>query len=255
MNSNKESLTLWDEYASSGKSSVREQLIMEYSYIVKFVAGRLSVYFGMNVDYDDLVGYGILGLIDAIDRYDVSKGVKFETYASVRIRGAIIDNVRNMDWIPRSLRQKGKTIERVYWELESELGHAATEKQVADRLGMSLERFNKLVRDINLSTVMSLDDILEKNFDSKMNGTSISKAEKPEGYMELVEVREVLGKAIGKLPDKERRVITLYYYECLTLKEISIIMGVSESRISQLHTKAITRLNLKLAKDKKVLLS
>jgi len=255
MNSNKESLTLWDEYASSGKSSVREQLIMEYSYIVKFVAGRLSVYFGMNVDYDDLVGYGILGLIDAIDRYDVSKGVKFETYASVRIRGAIIDNVRNMDWIPRSLRQKSKTIERVYWELESELGHPASEKQVADRLGMSLERFNKLVRDINLSTVVSLDDILEKNFDAKTTGSSINKTEKPEGYMELVEVREVLGKAIGKLPEKERKIITLYYYECLTLKEISIIMGVSESRISQLHTKAIGRLNVKLAKDKKVLLS
>lgn len=255
MNSNKESLTLWNEYVSSGKDSVREQLIMEYSYIVKFVAGRLSVYFGMNVDYDDLIGYGILGLIDAIDKYDVAKGVKFETYASLRIRGAIIDNVRNMDWVPRSLRQKSKVIERTYWELESELGHSATEKQVADRLGMSLDKFNKLVRDINISTVMSLDDILEKDFDSTMNGSSINKLEKPEGYMEIIEVREVLAKAINKLPEKERKVVTLYYYESLTLKEISVIMGVSESRISQIHTKAVSRLNLKLAKDRKVLLS
>ena len=255
MNSDKKSLRLWDEYASSGKSSVREQLIMEYSYIVKFVAGRLSMYFGMNVDYDDLIGYGILGLIDAIDRYDVTKGVKFETYASLRIRGAIIDNVRNLDWVPRSLRQKSKTIESTYWELESELGHPATEKQVADRLGMSLAKFNKLVRDINLSTVMSLEDIIEKNFDSTVGGTTISRGEKPEAYMEMVEIRTVLSKAISKLPEKERKVVTLYYYESLTLKEISIIMGVTESRISQIHTKAIARLNLRLQKDKKVLMS
>ena len=231
MISNDNNMDLWKEYAVSKESMIREKLIVEYSYIVKFVAGRLSVYFGQNVEYDDLIGYGILGLIDAIDKFDVTKGVKFETYASLRIRGAIIDSIRNLDWVPRSLRQKSKAIERAYWELENELGHSATDKQVADKMGISLEKFNKLVRDVNLSTILSLDEVLEQNFDATMNGSSINKEEKPEGYLEIVEVRTLLAR------------------------EISAIMEVSESRVSQLHTKAISRLGVKLAKDRKVLMN
>lgn len=255
MISNDNNMDLWKEYAVSKESMIREKLIVEYSYIVKFVAGRLSVYFGQNVEYDDLIGYGILGLIDAIDKFDVTKGVKFETYASLRIRGAIIDSIRNLDWVPRSLRQKSKAIERAYWELENELGHSATDKQVADKMGISLEKFNKLVRDVNLSTILSLDEVLEQNFDATMNGSSINKEEKPEGYLEIVEVRTLLAREIRKLPQKERKVIALYYYEGLTLREISAIMEVSESRVSQLHTKAISRLGVKLAKDRKVLMN
>ena len=255
MISNDNNLNLWKEYAISKETMIREKLIVEYSYIVKFVAGRLSVYFGQNVEYDDLIGYGILGLIDAIDKFDVTKGVKIETYASLRIRGAIIDSIRNLDWVPRSLRQKSKAIERAYWELENELGHSATDKQVADKMGISLEKFNKLVRDVNLSTILSLDEVLEQNFDATMNGSSINKEEKPEGYLEIVEIRTMLAKEIRKLPQKERKVIALYYYEGLTLREISAIMEVSESRVSQLHTKAISRLSVKLAKDRKVLMN
>lgn len=251
---NKKNETLWREYAASGKSSIREQLIMEYAYIVKFVAGRLSVYFGMNVEYDDLVGYGVLGLIDAIDRYDVTKGVKFETYAALRIRGSIIDSVRDMDWVPRSLRQRSKQIEKTYWELENELGHAATEKQVAERMGIPIEKFNKIVRDINLATVLSLNDIVEQRFETKMRNLNINREERPEGYLEMIEIKSILADAIDKLTDKEKRVITLYYYESLTLKEISFFLGVSESRVSQLHTKAISKLEGKLAKDKKMLM-
>ena len=249
-----EDISLWNEYKQTNSAELKEALILKYAPLVKFVAGRIGIYFGGNVEYDDLVSYGIFGLIDAIDKFDVGKSVKFRTYASLRIRGAIIDSVRNLDWIPRSLRQKSKELEKLYVELENELGHTATDEDMAKRLGMSVEDFGKMINDINISSLVSLDEFLEKNYDHGISPKETSKEMQPEGYIEKNELKSILSKSIDLLPEKEKLVISLYYYEELTLKEISVIMNVSESRISQLHTKAILRLKGKLDRQKNILM-
>ncbi|HOQ38289.1 MAG TPA: FliA/WhiG family RNA polymerase sigma factor [Acetivibrio sp.] len=250
---NAKQLELWKQYSDTKNPAIKEQLIVEYSNIVKYIAGRLSLYFGSNVEYDDLIGYGIFGLIDAIEKFDLKKGVKFETYASLRIRGAIIDSIRELDWVPRSLRQKNKVLEKAYSELENELGHSASDKEVADRLGISVQELNKLLGEVSLTSMVSLEEFLEQNYEIGVSSSSGSADEKPEGYLEMAELREILVDAISKLPEKEKMVVSLYYFEDLTLKEISAIMKVSESRISQLHTKAILRLRGKLARHKSIL--
>lgn len=244
---------LWHQYSETKSPAIKEKLIIEYSHIIKYVAGRLSIYFGSNVEYDDLIGYGVFGLIDAIDKFDVNKGVKFETYASLRIRGAIIDSIRELDWVPRSLRQKNKELERVYAEVENELGHSASDQEVADKLGISLDEFYKLLNEVNLSSLVSLEEFLEQNYESGANLAGACKEDRPEGYMEVTELKEILVDAISKLPEKEKTVVSFYYFDDLTLKEISAIMNVSESRISQLHTKAILRLRGKLARHRALL--
>jgi RNA polymerase sigma factor FliA len=246
-------LELWKEYKASKDPATREKIILEYSHLVKYVAGRLSIYFGSNVDYDDLVGFGIFGLIDAIDKFDLSKGVKFETYASLRIRGSIIDSIREMDWVPRSLRQKNKELERVYTELENQLGHSASDKEVAERMGISMTDFYKLLNDVSVSSLVSLEDFLEQNYEIGIEYRSGNRDERPESYLELSEMKDILVNAISKLPEKEKYVVSLYYFNELTLKEISLIMKVSESRISQLHTKAILRMRGKLARHRSIL--
>ncbi|MFZ5987413.1 MAG: FliA/WhiG family RNA polymerase sigma factor [Bacillota bacterium] len=250
---NNKQLELWRQYSDTKDPAIKEKLIVEYSHIVKYVAGRLSIYFGSNVEYDDLIGYGVFGLIDAIDKFDINKGVKFETYASLRIRGSIIDSIRELDWVPRSLRQKNKELEKVYAEVENELGHSASDQEVADKLGISLEELNKLLNEVNLSSMISLEEFLEQNYEIGVTTSSVNREDRPEGYMEITELREILVDAIGKLPEKEKTVVSLYYFEDLTLKEISAIMKVSESRISQLHTKAILRLRGKLARHRSIL--
>ena len=241
---------LWKQYSETKSLAIREKLIIEYSPLVKFVAGRLSIYFGTHVEYDDLVSFGVFGLIDAIDKFDITKGVKFETYASLRIRGSIIDSIRELDWVPRSLRQKSKDLEKVYTELENELGHAASDKEIAERLGITTEDFSKLLNEVNVSTMMSLDEFLEQNYEIGVETNNVLKDGIPENYVEINELKHTLADAINKLPDKEKLVVSLYYYEDLTLKEISAIMSVSESRVSQLHTKAILRLRGKLSRWK-----
>ncbi len=245
---------LWKQYNETKSPVIREKLIIEYSPLVKFVAGRLSIYFGSHIDYDDLVSFGVFGLIDAIDKYDLSKGVKFETYASLRIRGAIIDSIREMDWAPRSLRQKSKELEKAYSEVENELGHAASDREIADRMGISLDEFSKLLNEVNISSMMSLDEFLEQNYEIGVDSNNVLKDSIPEDYIEITELKSILGDAINRLPEKEKMVVSFYYYEELTLKEISAIMGVSESRISQLHTKAILRLRGKLSRQKSTLM-
>lgn len=251
--SSKDQKELWKLYHETRDPAIRETLILEYSHLIKFIAGRLNIYFGSNVEYDDLVSFGVFGLIDAIDKYDMNKGVKFETYASLRIRGSIIDSIRDMDWVPRSLRQKNKELEKAYWEVENELGHSATDKEIADKLGISTDEFYKLLNDVNVTSMVSLEDFLEQNYEVGTDITSTSSSDRPEHEAELNELRGILGESIEKLPEKEKMVLTLYYYEELTLKEISAIMKVSESRISQLHTKAIMRLRGKLARQKSLL--
>jgi RNA polymerase sigma factor for flagellar operon FliA len=242
---------LWEQYRTTKDTHIREKLIIEYSYLVKYIAGRLSIYFGSNVEHDDLISYGIFGLIDAIEKFDINKGVKFETYASLRIRGAIIDSIRELDWVPRSLRQKSKELERIYQELESELGHSATDFDVAKKMGISIEEFHKFLSNVSISTVISLDEYFEQNFELGIKIPDEKDEDVPEKNALINEIKEILAEAINNLPEREKYVITLYYFEELTLKEISKIMNVSESRISQLHTKAILRMKAKLEMLKK----
>ena len=189
---NMKQLELWKKYSVKKDTGTRDKLIVEYSHLVKYVAGRLSIYFGSNVDYDDLVGFGVFGLIDAIDKFDLGKGVKFETYASLRIRGSIIDSIREMDWVPRSLRQKNKELERVYSEIENKLGHSASDEEVAKTLGITMKEFYKLLSDVSVATMVSLEDFMEQNHEIGGGVANTNKEDRPEGYLEIVETKEIL---------------------------------------------------------------
>ena len=234
-------VNLWEVYSKTKATGIREELILKYTYLVKYVAGRLYASYGNNVEFDDLVSYGIFGLIDAIDKYDFARGVKFETYAQLRIRGAIIDQLREIDWLPRSVRQKSKELEKAYYELESKLGRPATDEEVAESFGLSIEDFQKKIQSITAYSIVSLDDLLEQKREVTSSEED-KQVETPENVIENEEVREILASTINTLPDKEKKVVSLYYYEELTYKEIGKLLNISESRVSQLHTKAIIRL-------------
>lgn len=237
---------LWQEYKKNGDSHIREQLIIEYSKLVKIVAGRLCMYLGNNVDYDDLVGYGIFGLIDAIDKFDYGKNVKFETYASLRIRGSILDQIRKMDWIPRSLRQKQKKIDFAILKIESDTGKVATDDEIAQELGISVDELNNWQGQTKASNIISLEEYIEAGSEVRVSAGNTEKFLQPEQVMEKNELKEKIVEAIEGLTEKEKSVITLYYYEEMTLKEISMVLEVSESRVSQLHTKALNKMKTKL---------
>lgn len=243
----------WRAYRQSKSPKLKEQLILEYAPMVKHVAGRLLIHIGQHVEYDDLVSYGIFGLLDAIEKFNIDKGVKFETYASLRIRGAIIDNIRKMDWVPRTLRQKNKEYEQLCVQMEAELGREATEAELADKLKLSVEETRELTRKSTVLSLVSLDDYLEQNYEGAFGLGSPE--DTPEGHFDKQELHRMLTETIDKLSEKEKTVVTLYYFEDLTLKEISGIMGVSESRVSQIHSKAIIRMQAKLGKFKAVLFS
>ena len=233
---------LWQSYMTNRSSETRDQLIMEYAQLVKLVAGRMNMYLGYNVEYDDLVGYGIFGLIDAIDKFDYGKNVKFETYASLRIRGAILDQIRKMDWIPRSLRQKQKKIDAAMAKIEAETGHVATDEDIAKELGISGDELLEWQGQTKATNLISLDEYTEAGSEVKMDSIGNSHFEQPEEAIEKEELKQLMAKAIESLTEKERLVITLYYYEEMTLKEISLTLEVSESRVSQLHTKALIKM-------------
>lgn len=242
-----EKLRLWEEYSKNKTPELREQIIIEYAGLVKIVAGKLSIYLGYNVEYDDLVGYGMFGLIDAIDKYDFDKGVKFETYASLRIRGAVLDQVRRMDWLPRTVRQKQKRIDAAYQKLEAANGQFASDEEIAAELEISVEELGQWQAQTKAAGIVSLDEYLEQGSENGIVETSDSEEyAQPEKQLEQKEMKELLVQSLEALTEKEKKVILLYYYEELTLKEISEVLEVSESRISQLHTKAIQRLRLKL---------
>ncbi|MBQ1171853.1 MAG: FliA/WhiG family RNA polymerase sigma factor [Lachnospiraceae bacterium] len=238
---------LWQDYYRLKSPELREKLIIEYAPLVKLVAGRLSMYLGYNVEYDDLVGYGVFGLIDAIDKFDVMKDVKFETYASLRIRGAILDQIRKMDWIPRTIRQRQKKIETVMKEIEAAKGRAATDEEIASALGISDDEYTDWQSQMKITGVVSLNEYIEQGgpelaADKNRNAGF----EMPEEVVEQVELKEKLKESLEVLTPKERKVVVLYYYEDLTLKEISRVLEVSESRVSQLHTKALVKMKAKL---------
>lgn len=234
---------VWIQYTKTHNVQLKEMLTEHYVHLVKLVAGRLGIYLNQYIDIDDLVGYGVLGLIDAVDKFDPTKNVKFETYASLRIRGAILDAIRKLDWIPRTLRKKQKDIDRAYVELEMKLGRPPVDQEVAESLNISLEEYNTLLKEVNVSTLVSIDENIYHFESIKDHNAQI-----PEHYVEENEMKHTLASVIEQLPEREKKVIFLYYYEELTLKEISRVLEVSESRVSQLHTKAVSRLRVSMAK-------
>lgn len=237
---------LWADYSKNHEAEVREKIIIEYAPLVKIVAGRLSMYLGYNVEYDDLVGYGIFGLIDAIDKYDYGKGIKFETYASLRIRGAILDQIRKMDWIPRTVRQKQKKIDEAIKQVEMKTGKTATDEEIACELGITEDEFGTWQSQLKVTNIVSLNEFEETGPEPVMDATHNSHFAEPEDVVTENELKQMLIESLDLLTEKERKVIELYYYEDLTLKEISQILEVTESRVSQLHTKALVKMRKKM---------
>ena len=233
---------LWEMYQIKQTPELREQIILEYAPLVKVVAGRLSMYLGYNVEYDDLVSYGIFGLIDAIDKFDMDKEVKFETYASLRIRGAILDQIRKMDWIPRTVRQKQKKIDEAIKKVEMQTGKTALDEEVARELGVTGDELTEWQSQLKVTNIVSLNEFIEQGTEPVMDARHNSHFIQPEEQVQETELREKLQEAMEQLTEKEKKVILLYYYEDLTLKEISKVLEVSESRISQLHTKALSKM-------------
>jgi RNA polymerase sigma factor for flagellar operon FliA len=245
--------TLWRAYRADPQSKpLRDRLILTYAPLVKYVAGRLASGLPAHVDDDDLVSYGVLGLMGAIERYDPERDVKFETYAITRIRGSIIDELRAMDWVPRSVRARARDIERAIGELERRLHRAPSDEEIAKKLGISEEELDDSLTDISRSSIAALDELWTVNTGSGDQVAMIDTIEDadapdPQGSLSQAELKEAVGDAIARLPEREKLVVTLYYYEELTLREIGEVLGVTESRVSQLHTKAILRLKGRMA--------
>lgn len=238
---------LWTEYHKNKTQELREKIILEYAPLVKVVAGRLSMYLGYNVEYEDLCSYGIFGLIDAIDKFDSMKEVKFETYASLRIRGSILDQIRKMDWIPRTIRQKQKKIDAIIHKIEGEKGRPATDEEIAIGLGLTDEEYTQWQSEMKVTGLISLNEYLDQGSEIPTDSNASSRHfDTPETVVERNEMTEMVRASLDLLTEKERRVIELYYYEELTLKEISRILEVTESRVSQLHTKALAKMKTKM---------
>jgi RNA polymerase sigma factor for flagellar operon FliA len=246
-----DTLDLWRTYRRSGDRALRDRLILTYAPLVKYVAGRLGSGLPAHVDEGDLVSYGLLGLIAAIERYDPDRDVKFETYAIARIKGSILDELRAMDWVPRSVRSRAREIERAMTELESKLGRAPNDEEIAVKVGITVEELESSLTDISRSSIAALDELWTV---SGSGGDQIAlidtiedtQGPEPQSAFAQTEMREAVADAISRLPEREKLVITLYYYEDLTLREIGEVLGVTESRVSQLHTKAILRLKARL---------
>lgn len=247
-----EEVKMWKKYKRTKSQAQHEEIVKKYLYLVKYVAGRVAIGLPPNVEFNDLVSYGILGLFDAINKYDVSQGNKFETYAVSRIRGSIMDELRKLDWAPRLLRKKAREIEKKCKELEEKHGRTATDDELADALNISISELNSIYSDLNSTTFLSLDEVWQNDDGNK----PISRLQTIEdslitnqfNYVHQNEVKDILAGAIDELPEKEKLVIVLYYYENLTLREIGEILDVSESRVCQIHTKVVTRLRSHLSK-------
>lgn len=237
---------LWQIYSKTKDKQVRKKLIEKYIGLVKIVAGRMYNYYGSKIEYDDLVSFGVLGLIDSIERFDIDRNIKFETYAQIRIKGAIVDNIRKLDWIPRSLRKKSKEIQNEMLKLENKLGRTPSNAELAEHLNIPLKELEETLANTVNFNVTSLEDLLANKGEYIIDdGKDI---DMPEEVFEKKELKEILGAIIDSLPNNQKTVISLYYYEELTYKEISKIMELSESRISQIHSKAILNIRNKLFK-------
>ncbi len=245
---------MWDGYKTAGTREVRDQLILHYSPLVKYVAGRVAVGLPQNVEQSDLVSYGIFGLIDAIEKFDPARKIKFETYAIARIKGAIIDELRAIDWVPRSIRAKARSIERAYSKLENELKRTPEDHEIAAELGLKLDELNDTLSRISLVGLVPLDEMVGGDAEDG-GGPTLGETlpaddeHDPVASYEIDEMRHILAGAITAMPERERLVLTLYYYEGMTLAEIGEVLGVTESRVCQIHTKSVLQLRAKLAES------
>jgi RNA polymerase sigma factor for flagellar operon FliA len=241
---------LWARYKGVQDPEARDELILNYSPLVKYVAGRLASSLPQTVDTADLISYGIFGLIDAIEKFDLTRAIKFETYAIARIKGAIIDELRAMDWVPRSVRSRAREIEQTYVALENELRRVPDDQEVADRMGITVKEFGAILAKLSYTSVVSFEELWvggeRDDAQSAIGSIRDESAADPVAMFESVEIKDILADAIERLPEREKTVVALYYYEGLTLKEIGQVLGVTESRVSQLHTKAVLRLRARL---------
>ena len=241
---------LWAEFKKTGDTRQRDTLIVHYSPLVKYVAGRVAVGLPQNVEQADLVSYGIFGLIDAIEKFDLERGFKFETYAIARIKGAIIDELRSIDWVPRSVRAKARSLEKAYGKLESELRRTPTDAELAAELDVSDTQLQQTFSQISFIGLVALDETLsgaDRGETVSLGDTVPDSAPGPVASYEVEEMRQVLAEAINGMPEREKIVLTLYYYEGLTLAEIGEVLGVTESRVCQIHTKSVIHLRAKIA--------
>ena len=246
---------LWDRFIKNNSDQeIRDYFVMKYAPLVKYVAGKVSMGMPQNIEFDDLVSYGTFGLMDAIGKFDPARGIKFKTYAMTRIKGAIFDELRSIDWIPRSIRQKAKQVDMIVSELENKLGRTVEEEEIAQEMGISGDEFQSLLNKLSGTSMLSLNEIWYLGDDSDelsiLETLEAPESLNPDVLIEKEEIRDFIIEAIQKLPDKEKKVIVLYYYEDLTLKEIGEVLEVTESRVSQLHTKAIMRLRGRLGRIK-----
>lgn len=243
---------LWEEYVANRNLQVREELLVKYLPLVKYVAGRMMFSLPASVDYNDLLSAGIMGLIGALDRFDPQQGVKFETFVLPRIKGAILDELRTLDWAPRSLRSKARLLEKTSQQLEKELGRAATDQEVARELKMEISEYDGVLRDVTMASLLSLDGSLGEESEHLISMYDLlenPQSENPYRNLEHEEVKKLLIEAIETLNEQERIVMALYYYEELTLREIGQVLNITESRVSQIHSKAIETLKHTLQRE------
>ncbi|MEA2432557.1 MAG: polymerase sigma factor FliA [Actinomycetota bacterium] len=247
-----DSLTVaWGDYKASQSPAARDALILHYSPLVKYVAGRVAVGLPANIEQADLISYGIFGLIDAIDKYDPQRNIKFETYAISRIRGAIIDELRAIDWVPRSVRFKAREVEKAYSALENKLKRPPSEAEIAEEMGVSVEELNHIYTQLSSVSLVALDELMSLEGDrgdklSLLETLEDTKTASPMDAFESTEMKDILGSAINRLPDREKQVVIFYYFEGMTLAKIGEILGVTESRVCQIHTKAVLALGSKI---------
>src|SRR5688500_5854581 len=241
----------WDEYKANGSGTARDALILHYSPLVKYVAGRVAVGLPANIDQADLISYGIFGLIDAIDKYDADRGIKFETYAISRIRGAIIDELRAIDWVPRSVRFKAREVEKAYQALENKLKRPPSDAEIADEMGITIDELNHIYTQLSTVSMVALDELMSVDGGqgdklALVETIEDTRTASPMEAFESEEMKSILAEAINRLPEREKIVVTLYYFEGLTLAQIGDVLGVTESRICQMHTKAVLGLKGKI---------
>lgn len=240
---------LWADFKLSRSRELRDKLIIQYSPLVKYVAGRVGVGLPRNVEQSDLVSFGVFGLIDAIEKFDPERGYKFETYAIARIKGAILDELRSIDWVPRSVRSKARTLERAIGKLEAEHHRAPTDDEVASEMGVTQQQLQTTLSQISFVGVAALDEMLaggERGESVTLGDTVADTNAGPMGVYEVEEMRQILAESINRMPEREKIVLTLYYYEGLTLAEIGRVLGVTESRVCQIHTKAVLQLRSRI---------
>jgi RNA polymerase sigma factor for flagellar operon FliA len=241
----------WDDYKASQSPKARDALILHYSPLVKYVAGRVAVGLPANIEQADLISYGIFGLIDAIDKYDPQRNIKFETYAISRIRGAIIDELRAIDWVPRSVRFKAREVEKAYSALENKLKRPPSEAEIAQEMGVSVEELNHIYTQLSSVSLVALDELMSLEGEkgdklSLLETLEDTKTANPMEAFESTEMKDILSSAINRLPDREKQVVIFYYFEGMTLAKIGEILGVTESRVCQIHTKAVLALGSKV---------